>query len=85
MMTTNGIAPHYAVPELPDAHRLTIVQEQIQQLVIELYKFEAATRALSIGDAQLPVMAANVKRTREILAGYRAIEGELIEKLNGGK
>jgi len=80
---TNGTAPHYAaVPELPDAHRLAIVQEQIQQLAIELYKYEAATTALPVGDAQLPQMAANVKRTREILAGYRAIESELIGRLD---
>lgn len=81
--TTNGTAPSFAVvPDLPDAARLAIVQEQIRGLAIELYKYEAATRALPLDDAQLPQMAANVTRSRAILAGYRAIEAELIERLN---
>lgn len=82
-MITNDTAPAFAVvPELPDAGRLAIVQEQIRGLAIKLYEYEAATRALPVDDAQLPQMAVNVARTGAILAGYRAIEAELIERLN---
>lgn len=81
-MTTEHPPTYAAVSELPDAARLAIVQEQIKQLAIELYKYEAATRALPLDDAQLPQMAANVARSRAILAGYRLIEAELIGRLN---
>lgn len=76
-------ATYAAVPELPDADRLAIVQQQIRQLAIELYSFEAATTALPLDDPQLPKMAESVKRSRAIIAGYRAIESDLIGRLNG--
>jgi len=75
--------PTYAaVPDLLDAERLIIIQAQIEQLRIEAFQLEAAVAALPIDDPKLKELAANLKRTRAILAGYRAQEAALIGQLN---
>jgi len=75
--------PTYAaVPDLLDAERLIIVQAQIEALRIEAYQLEAAVAALPIDDPKLKELAANLKRARSILAGYRAQEAVLIVALN---
>ena len=74
--------PTYAaVPELLDAHRLAIVQAQIEQAQIEAYQLGAFVAALPAGDPQRKDMDAKLKRTRAILAGYRAQEAELLKQL----
>lgn len=73
---------HTAVPELPDTIRLQIIQQEIQQLQIEVYKLDATVRALPPRDAQAAQLAASHDRARAILVGYRAQEAELLERLN---
>lgn len=84
MTTTNGTAPTYAaVPDLLDEERLAIVQAQIKQLLPQIYAFEAAVTALPKEAKQRKEFGAELAHTRKALAGYRAIEAELIERMNG--
>jgi len=75
---------HAAIPDLLDAHRLAIAQAQIEQLLIEEYQLGAAVAALPIDDPKLKELAANLKRSRAILAGYRTQEAGLLAALNSG-
>ena len=70
-----------AVPDLLDAHRLAIVQAQIEQLQIEVYHLEAGLLALPPTDPKAKELGAALKRSGAILAGYRKIETELLKQL----
>lgn len=83
--TTNGVAPRYsAVPDLSDAERLLVVQQQIQGTRVRVYQIEAALLALDPDDGQVPGFRDELGRHGGILARYRAIEAELLERLNSG-
>lgn len=71
-----------AVPDLPDRVHLEIVQNQIQATQIELAKHERLLRALPPKDDRRPQLRTVVENTREILAGYRTQEAELLARLS---
>jgi len=75
------VTAHAAVPDLADADRLAIVQQQIAQLLIEAYQLEAAVAALPIDDPQLKEYAGKLKRSTAILTGYRTQESALLAQL----
>lgn len=83
MTTTNGTAPpKSAISELTDDERLAIVQEQIQVLLFQCYQLQAAVLAIPKGKGKSKEFEENLKLTSSTLAGYRAIEAELIGRLN---
>ena len=73
---------HAAVPDLLDVERLAIVQQQLAQLLVETYQLEAASAALPKDHPKAKAYRTELAHARATLAGYRAQEAALIERLN---